>query len=216
MVARYAPAAKAAQVGGDWYDAFAQEDGATVLVVGDVVGHDSVAAAVMGQLRSMLRGVAVTSGAAPARLLADLDRVLVTLRMWTNATVVVARVESGPGADELRLCWSNAGHPPPLLAQPSGEVTVLEAHDVLLGVEPDHPRSQHSVALEPGSTVFLYTDGLVEQRHRDIDESIERLRGTVAEMPAMPLAETVDGLMAGMLPDEPDDDVVVLAVRVTG
>ena len=68
-------------MGGDWYDAFAQDDGATVLVVGDVVGHDSVAAAVMGQLRSMLRGVAVTSGARPAELLADLDRVLVTLRM---------------------------------------------------------------------------------------------------------------------------------------
>ena len=93
VAVRYIPAARAAQIGGDWYDAFAQEDGATVLVVGDVVGHDSVAAAVMGQLRSVLRGIAVANGGGPAELLGDLDRALVTLRMSTNATVVVARVE---------------------------------------------------------------------------------------------------------------------------
>ena len=215
VVVRYTPATKAAQVGGDWYDAFAQDDGATVLVVGDVVGHDSVAAAVMGQLRSMLRGVAVTSGARPAQLLADLDRVLVTLRMWTNASVVVARVESEPGADEMTLRWSNAGHPPPLLVRPSGEVTVLEDHDLLLGVDPEQPRTEQAVTLAPGSTVLLYTDGLVERRGEDIDVSIERLRVALVDVQDQPLAEAVDRLLADLLPREPDDDVVVLAMRVT-
>ena len=99
VAVRYLPASRAAQVGGDWYDAFAQDTGSTVLVVGDVVGHDSVAAAVMGQLRSILRGIAVANGGGPSELLRDLDRSLGTLGMPTNATVLVARVEGdGDGA----------------------------------------------------------------------------------------------------------------------
>ncbi len=107
-----------------------------MLVVGDVVGHDSVAAAVMGQLRSMLRGVAVTSGAGPARLLGDLDRLLVRLRMPTNATVLAARVEGADGEGPVTLRWSNAGHPPPVIAAPDASVRVLTEHDLLLGRRP--------------------------------------------------------------------------------
>lgn len=214
VVVRYVPAAKAAQVGGDWYDAFAQDDGSTVLVVGDVVGHDSVAAAVMGQLRSMLRGMAVTSGAAPAQLLGDLDRALVTLQMLTNATVVVARVESAVPGGPVTLRWSNAGHPPPLVADPSGEVHVLSAHDALLGLAPELPRTEQSVTLTPGSTLVLYTDGLVERRGEDIDEGIERLRGVVARLGELPLGPAVDRLMSELVAADPDDDVVLLAMRL--
>ena len=216
VVVRYVPAAKAAQVGGDWYDAFAQHDGSTVLVVGDVVGHDSVAAAVMGQLRSMLRGMAVTSGAAPAQLLGDLDRALVTLQMLTNATVVVARVEDAAPGGPVNLRWSNAGHPPPLVADPTGEVHVLEAHDALLGLAPELARTEQSVTLAPGSTLLLYTDGLVERRGEDIDEGIERLRSVVARLGHLPLGAAVDRLMGELVPADPDDDVVLLAMRVTG
>jgi PAS domain S-box-containing protein len=214
VVVRYLPAAKAAQVGGDWYDAFAQVDGSTVLVVGDVVGHDSAAAAVMGRLRSMLRGSAVTSGAGPARLLKDLDGALDTLRMATYATVVVARVEvDGPGGD-VTLRWSTAGHPPPLLAEVSGEVRVLDVHDPLLGVSALLPRTEHTTALPPGSTLLLYTDGLVERRGEDIDVSVDRLRGHLAELTATPLGEAVDEVVRRQVPRDPDDDVVVLAMRV--
>jgi len=79
IAVRYEPAAEAAQVGGDWYDAFVQRDGGTVLVIGDVVGHDIVAAASMGQLRAVLRGVAVATGAGPAEPLEDVDQTMVTL-----------------------------------------------------------------------------------------------------------------------------------------
>ena len=129
--------------------------------------------------------------------------------------MVVARVESEPGADEMTLRWSNAGHPPPLLVRPSGEVTVLEEHDLLLGVDPEQPRTEQAVTLAPGSTVLLYTDGLVERRGEDIDVSIERLRVALVDVQDQPLAEAVDGLLADLLPREPDDDVVVLAMRVT-
>ena len=214
VVVRYIPAAKAAQVGGDWYDAFAQEDGATVLVVGDVVGHDSVAAAVMGQLRSILRGIAVANGTGPAELLADLDRVLVTLQMFTNATAVVARIEPDPAASGMALTWSNAGHPPPLMLDADGGTRLLDSHDVLLGVVPDYRRQEETVRLAPGATVLMYTDGLVERRGEDIDAGLDRLADTVSVLPTLSLEETVDRVLVSMLPEEPDDDVVLLAVRL--
>lgn len=215
VAVRYIPAAKAAQVGGDWYDAFAQENGATVLVVGDVVGHDSVAAAVMGQLRSILRGIAVANGSGPAQLLSDLDRVLVTLQMLTNATAVVARIEPDPEVEGMALTWSNAGHPPPLMVDAEGCARLLDSHDVLLGVVPDRVRREETVRLEPGATVLMYTDGLVERRGEDIDAGLDRLAESVAVLRDLTLEETVDRVLAAMLPQEPDDDVVLLAVRLT-
>lgn len=185
-------------------------------MVGDVVGHDSVAAAGMGQLHSMLRGVAVTNSARPARLLRDLDRTLATLRMRTNATVLVARVEGGPGTEQMVLRWSNAGHPPPVLVGRDGRVSVLEAHDLLLGVDPERPRHDHTLGLQSSATLFLYTDGLVERRGEDIDEGIERLREAVGQVAGLPLATAVDQLMKDLLPTDPDDDVVVLAMRPSG
>ncbi len=214
VVVRYLPAATAAQVGGDWYDAFAQDDGATVLVVGDVVGHDAVAAAVMGQLRSILRGIAVANGAGPAGLLGDLDRVLTTLQMSTNATVVVARITPDPDGHDRTLTWSNAGHPPPLMLDEAGHTRYLDSHDLLLGVEPARERHDESVPLPPGSTVVMYTDGLVERRGEDIDVGLDRLAATLSGMPSLPLEQTVDQLLNTMLPGERDDDVVVLAVRL--
>ncbi len=215
VVVRYIPAAKAAQVGGDWYDAFAQEDGATVLVVGDVVGHDSVAAAVMGQLRSILRGIAVANGTGPAELLSDLDRVLVTLQMLTNATAVVARIEPDPAARGMALTWSNAGHPPPLMVDADGRTRLLDSHDVLLGVVPDGERQEETVRLAPGATVLMYTDGLVERRGEDIDVGLDRLAETVAVLRDLSLEQLVDRVLATMLLEEQDDDVVLLAVRLT-
>ena len=99
---RYEPAAEAAQVGGDWYDAFLQPDGATVLVIGDVIGHDTVAAAAMGQVRTLLRGIAATTGDGPADVLRRVDQVMQTLQVDTTATAVVARLEQTPEEREPR------------------------------------------------------------------------------------------------------------------
>ncbi|MEV1284357.1 SpoIIE family protein phosphatase, partial [Modestobacter sp. NPDC049651] len=173
IAVRYVPAVRAAQVGGDWYDAFLQRDGATVLVIGDVVGHDTVAAAAMGQLRSLLRAIAYSSGAGPAAVLTDLDRAMAGLQVHTLATAAVARLERDAGdPDQVRLRWSSAGHPPLLVRHDDGRVEELgqEISDLILGVDPDTARNEHVTPLRRGATVLMYTDGLVESRELPVDE----------------------------------------------
>jgi PAS domain S-box-containing protein len=214
-VVRYVPAAKAAQVGGDWYDAFRQPDGATVLAIGDVVGHDTVAAAAMGQLRGLLRGIAFTTQDPPARVLTRLDESIQGLQLATIATAVVARVEQ-PEHGATLMRWSNAGHPPPMLLRPDGTVTALTGTrtNLLLGIDPATRRTESEVALEPGSTVLLYTDGLVERRGRSLHEGLDLLQGILAELADRPLDELCDEVLARMLTLEPQDDVALVAMRV--
>jgi serine phosphatase RsbU (regulator of sigma subunit) len=216
IAVRYHPAAQAAQVGGDWYDAFVQPGGGTVVVIGDVVGHDLDAAVTMSQVRSALRSIAVTTGARPAALLQQTDQALRTLRSDAIATVLVARLELEDRADGARLRWASAGHPPPMLVEPDGAVTVLSAGrpDPLLGVVPDRERKEADLLLPAGSTVVLYTDGLVERRDQRLRAGIERLRETLGELAGLELADLCDEVVARMLPEHPGDDVALVAVRL--
>ncbi|WP_210443404.1 SpoIIE family protein phosphatase [Nocardioides sp. SYSU D00065] len=228
IVTRYAPAGEAARIGGDWYDAFLQHRGPAgsspdvVVVVGDVVGHDVEAAAAMGQVRGLLRGIAVHSGDAPAAILSGVDAVMESLRLETTATAVVARFEQVPGTRERVLVrWSHAGHPPALLVSADGEVTALAdvtANDLLLGLDPATPRGERSTLLEPGATLFLYTDGLVERRGRDIDAGVRALAARLREIaPEAPELDVMcDLLLEEMIGDKPEDDVALLAVRLRG
>jgi PAS domain S-box-containing protein len=221
VVVRYQPAAQAAQVGGDWYDAFLQPDGATMIVIGDVIGHDTVAAAAMGQVRGLLRGIAADSGDGPADVLRSVDRVMQVLRVDTTATVIVARLEQTPDERSrgvTRLRWSNAGHPPPMVLQPDGTVTVLpevEA-DLLLGIDPTSPREESQISMDRGSTVLLYTDGLVERRGQSLDDGLAKLRSTLGELARqdVTLDELCDRVLERMLPPRPEDDVALVAVRL--
>jgi serine phosphatase RsbU (regulator of sigma subunit) len=216
IVVRYLPAAEQAQVGGDWYDAFLVGDGDTMLVIGDVTGHDRHAAAAMAQVRNVLRGVAHSQPESPARVLAALDRAMGDLAVGTLATAVLARVERGgpgmhPGQRLLR--WSNAGHPAPLLIEPDGTVTLLErVPNLLLGVDVTCPRVEHAVVLPPGSTLLLYTDGLVERRGASLDDGVAWLSAELAGLRELPLEELCDRLLA-VLPDALQDDVALLALR---
>jgi serine phosphatase RsbU (regulator of sigma subunit)/PAS domain-containing protein len=216
VAVRYVPAATQAQVGGDWYDAFLLEDGRTALVIGDVTGHDSYAAAAMAQVRNVLRGIAHSRRDRPAAVLSALDRAMRDLEVGTLATAVLATVEQvrdGAVARERVLHWSNAGHPPPLLVEPDGTVTLLEREpDLLLGVDPDVPRADHEAVLRPGATVLLYTDGLVERRGATLDQGIDRLIGAVARCAGLPLEELCDRLLGG-LAGAAEDDVALLALR---
>ena len=219
IAVRYVPAARAASVGGDWYDAFLQSDGATVLVIGDVMGHDTAAAAAMGQLRGLLRGIAWHSGAPPAEVLSGLDAAMLGLAVSTTATAVVARLEQ-QGSElqrgRTRLRWSNAGHPPPMTVTPDGVVAVLDSDDadLLLGIDPRTARTEHVADLDRGSTVLLYTDGLIERRGQDLDRGTELLRGTLAELAHLPLGELCDTLLDRLLPPDADDDAALVAVRL--
>jgi serine phosphatase RsbU (regulator of sigma subunit) len=218
IAVRYRPAAREVQIGGDWYDAFLSPDGDTTLVVGDVTGHDWTAAAVAGQLRSMLRGIAsALDHRDPDQVLSALDRALSETGIATLATALVARVEAPPvpTPECVRvLRWSNAGHPPPLLLEPDGAARLLERPaNVLLGVAPDTPRQHHSVALRAGATVVLYTDGLVERRDATLDEGLDRLLAVAPDLVALPLSDLCDEILDRMAPDL-TDDIALLAVRV--
>jgi PAS domain S-box-containing protein len=218
VVVRYVPAAEAARVGGDWYDAFLQRDGSPVVVIGDIVGHDTEAAAAMGQVRGLLRGIAHYSGAGPAEVLRGLDEALAGMHTDTLGTAIVARFErsahKGPGWRRLR--WANAGHPPPILIGPDGGVRLLggPSGDLLLGVDPDSARTEPVVAVEPGTTLFLYTDGLVERRDRAIDDGLHRLVELLGQHARRPLHDLCDAVLDGMLPDTPQDDAALVAVRL--
>lgn len=223
VAVRYASAADAAQVGGDWYDAFMQVGGATVVVIGDVVGHDTAAAAAMGQLRSLLRGIAVTTGDGPAEVLRRVDEAMATLLVDTTATAAIARFEATEAERDdglLRLRWSNAGHPPPLVAGPPDrpDVHVLwgPQPNLLLGFAPDVPRDESEVTVVRGSTVLLYTDGLVERRGQPLDDGIHVLTSVFEELTArgLELEELCDELLRRLLPERPEDDVAVVAVRL--
>ncbi|MCZ2824415.1 MULTISPECIES: SpoIIE family protein phosphatase [unclassified Modestobacter] len=216
---RYVPAAREAQVGGDWYDVFQQPDGATMLVIGDVVGHDTEAAACMGQLRGLLRGISYDSDDSPAGVLQRLDRAMAGLELKTMASVLVARLEQT--AEErrrgvTRLRWANAGHLPPVVAGPDGQVEVLDGAraDLLLGVDATAARRDHVLTIPRGSTVLLYTDGLVERRDQLFDIGVERLREEFGRVWQEPVDELADQLLARMLPDRAEDDVALVTVRL--
>jgi PAS domain S-box-containing protein len=220
VAVRYVPAAEAARVGGDWYDAFLQRDGRPVLVIGDVVGHDTAAAAAMGQLRGLLRGIAHHSGAGPAEVLRGLDEAMAAMHDGTLATAAVARLEGAArrpgGAGGMRLRWANAGHPPPAVLALDGSVTLLDSADpdLMLGVDPLAKRREREVVLAPGSTVLLYTDGLVERRGSTLDDGFDRLRRHLADLAGHPLEALADELLDRMIDGRPQDDVALVAVTV--
>jgi PAS domain S-box-containing protein len=221
VVVRYEPAAETAKVGGDWYDSFVQRDGATMLVIGDVIGHDSAAAAAMGQLRGLLRGIAYATGGGPAAVLRGLDDAMQGLQIGTTATAAIVRLQSATDRDGrpvTRLRWSNAGHPPPLVVGADGSVLDLGSPDadLLLGIDPLTARTEHETLLAPGSTLFLYTDGLVERRRQSLDEGLDRLREALVELAGHPLEDLCDAVLRRLLPNRGDDDVALLAVRLQG
>nr|WP_246314741.1 SpoIIE family protein phosphatase [Kineococcus aurantiacus] len=216
LAMRYQPAARGAEVGGDWFDAFATRSGGTVLVVGDVVGHDQVAAAAMGQVRNMVRGIAFDGDDRPATLLARLDQAMAGLELGALATAVLAVVDPPlPGIGSRRLRWANAGHLPPLLRRARGGVDVLDTcDDLMLGVEPTSLRHEHVVDLDPGDLLVLYTDGLVERRGLDLDEGVAAVRAALQARDVLNAGGWADSLLAGTRASGAEDDTALLVLHV--
>ncbi|MFE6667462.1 PP2C family protein-serine/threonine phosphatase [Streptomyces sp. NPDC057697] len=212
LAARYVAARERAEVGGDWYDAFPLPDGSVVLAIGDVIGHDLAAAVRMGQLRNMLRALAYDSGDAPAGVMSRLDKVMQGLTNIELVTAVVARIET-PTTGPWRLHWTNAGHLPPLLAQPDGRTLFLEGgHAPVLGVDPELRRETANIALPADSTLLFYTDGLIERPGEDIGRGLTRLRQHAAALAREPLSIFCDELLTRM-GDDQHDDIALLALR---
>lgn len=215
----YRPAAAERDIGGDWYDAFATQDGATTLVIGDVIGHDLAAAVAMGQLRALVRAIGYDSQGTPASVLERVDAAIDGLALGTaaTATALVARVEQAGGGALRRVRWSSAGHPPPIVVRADGSCEVLRVrNDLLLGMDPAAPRRDHVVDLGPGDTLVLYTDGLVETRHSALHDRLDRLAEVLAGTHDAGLETMVDTALSGMLGTTADDDVAIVMVRPTG
>ncbi|MHA6765363.1 GAF domain-containing SpoIIE family protein phosphatase [Streptacidiphilus sp. PAMC 29251] len=223
LAALYRAASSADMVGGDWYDAFplphatADRPSGLAITVGDITGHDIHAAALMGQIRSMLRQAAlIHNGHGPAAALTALEHACRTLPLEASGTLVHAHLHPDPAGRGWDLTWTNAGHPPPLLLRPDGTVRRLNDHGVLLhyGFHPG-TRRDHRLLLAPGSTLLLYTDGLIERRGQDLDIAITRTAELLAGAdPAVPLPELLGQLADRITAPESDDDVVLLALRI--
>jgi PAS domain S-box-containing protein len=217
LAVRYLPGTAGVDVGGDWYDAFPLDGDRVGLVIGDVVGHNISSASIMGQMRHLLRAYAVDTmhpgdvlrrtALAQARLLPD-----------TLATVVYALLDPATG----ELTYANAGHPPPVWATASGRCGYLDdAPGVMLGAPYDGGFTVGHQILDPGTSLLFYTDGLIEDRRRDISDGLSSLASAMAAVvggPAPCSAErTCATVQASLLGDTPRaDDVCLLAVRLTG
>jgi len=211
LAARYLPAEANAEVGGDWYDAFAGPDGALWLSVGDVGGHGVSAASGMAQLRSAVRATAF-AGLAPAAALDVLDRLLTSTGDGQVASAVVARFE--PQSD--RVTWSSSGHMPPVRQRSQGGTDLLDVVlGPLLGLDLGG-RTEAQFSFGPGDVLVLYTDGLVENRGEDLDVGLSRLLDAVAVRRDPPdPGEVADAALASSLAGvaRQDDLCILVAVR---
>jgi serine phosphatase RsbU (regulator of sigma subunit)/anti-sigma regulatory factor (Ser/Thr protein kinase) len=206
--ARYLAGGDGVEVGGDWYAVIPRPGGGVGVAIGDVVGRGVRAAAIMGQLRIALRAYALEFDD-PSVVVGRVARFAQTLPEDQMTTCVYVTIDPESG----KLRFTNAGHPPPLVLRPDGSAAYLEgARAMPLGVAGDAAYDQTAVTLEPGSTVLLYTDGLVEKRGESIDMGLERLQAAVQGAPAEPemLCDRVLEMLAN---GAPGDDVALLAVR---
>ncbi|MGW7448659.1 SpoIIE family protein phosphatase [Kitasatospora sp. NPDC054795] len=212
---RYLPAQ--AGVGGDWFDVIPLSGTRVALVVGDVVGHGLHAAATMGRLRTAVQNFS-TLDLPPDEILGHLDEVVAHIDQETaaaegqlsitGATCVYAVYDPTTAACVL----ARAGHPPPALVHPDGTVEVLglpAGPPLGLG---GMPFEATEVRLPPGSSLVLYTDGLIEDRTRDIGVGLDVLSTTLAHPDRSP-QEVCDAVLSALLPARQTDDIALLVAR---
>jgi PAS domain S-box-containing protein len=209
IAARYLPGGAGVEVGGDWFDVIPLSEGRVGLVIGDVAGRGIRAATVMGQLRYATRAYAI-DGARPGKVLRRVNRLIEQLERAGMATAVYAIFDPDPGT----LTWTRAGHPPPLIRTDAG-VNFLEGGDSLpLGVTADAQWSEASISIEPGATLLLYTDGLIEHSHRDVDLGLATLRAAAEGAPAGAEALCDHILLEIFGDEESPDDAALVALRL--
>jgi serine phosphatase RsbU (regulator of sigma subunit)/anti-sigma regulatory factor (Ser/Thr protein kinase) len=207
---RYLPAEETLSVGGDWYQTIRLGDGNFGIAVGDALGHGLAAATVMGQLRSALAACALTADNA-AQVLEVLDQYARDLPGASSTTVVYAIVNVVEGWLE----YSSAGHPYPLYVSPEGDVEFLDgAQGLPLCCSDAIERRSRRVPFPAGSTIILYSDGLIERRRESLDVGLQRLSSAVHARWQLPIEMLADEIVATLFADSARaDDVAVLVLR---
>ncbi len=208
LAQRYLPGAAGQRAGGDWYDVLDLGADRVAVVVGDVVGQGASAAAVMGQLRSALSGY-LLEGHSPGRALELLDRFSrrVPGARASSAVCVVLDPDTG------EVCWARAGHPPPLVLDATGARYLDGATGPVLGV--GGPFAEAADRVAPGTSVLLFTDGLVERRTEVVDRGFDRLAAAATGRHHLDPESLADALLTGALDAAgPADDVALVVARV--
>ncbi|MEU9079277.1 SpoIIE family protein phosphatase [Kitasatospora sp. NPDC048538] len=214
VAVRYRPAEKDHLVGGDWYDALTLPSGDVLLCVGDVAGHGIEAATGMVALRNALRGLAAT-GAGPGQLLSWLNSVTHHLTDNVTATAVCGLYE--PATRRLR--WARAGHLPPVLLRAGRAGTLPQIGGLLLGVLDHADYEEQEIRLEPGDTLVMFTDGLIERRDQSVHASLDNLlaltekASRTAPDGRVDLEAALDHLLRYSAADT-DDDTCLIGVSV--
>jgi PAS domain S-box-containing protein len=213
LAVRYIPGSDGVEVGGDWYDAFPLGNDLIGLAVGDVEGHSITSASIMAQVRNLLRAYAVDT-IQPADVLYRTNAAMARLLPEAMATVVYAVLDPATG----ELSYANAGHPAPIYATASGQVEYLETSSgAMLGAPGEGSFSTGQRRLAPGSALLLYTDGLIEDRHRDIGEGFAALAEAMRPAASRSAEQTCTAVQDALLGSgSRADDVCLLAARLTG
>lgn len=207
----YLPASKAYAVGGDWYEGLALGPSAVALVVGDVTGHGVAAAADMALVRGMISAL-LHSGVAPADVFVELSAVLSQRRSPLLATAALVVVD----LEAEQVTFATAGHPPPLLQLPDGEIRRLDsANAPIIGATGTH-RVSASAPFPKGALLVMYTDGLVERRDRDFEHGIEQAAAILSQMDATASGDdVVKVLLDELVHGDAEDDIAMVVVRHT-
>ena len=210
VAVRYLPATGGVHVGGDWYDVFPLGDDRVALAIGDVAGHSIGSASVMGEIRSLLRAYTLDHPA-PADVLRCTNAAVCQLLPDAVATVFYAVLDLTTGD----LAYANAGHPPALVDSGDGQVEYLDGPPgAMLGVTADTAYTASHGRLGHGARLLLYTDGLIEDRRRDIAEGLSDLALVMHRSRTQTAERTCQSAQTAMLGSGARaDDVCMLAVR---
>jgi serine phosphatase RsbU (regulator of sigma subunit)/CheY-like chemotaxis protein len=207
---RYRPGGAGTSVGGDWYDVVPLDDGRVALTIGDIMGRGARAAAVMGQLRTALRAYALQD-LPPTVAMRSVDRLL--QEVGEDAMATAAFLVLDPRRRRLEVV--SAGHPPPLLVTAEGETSFVDCEPhTPLGVLAQPLYNPTIMTVPERSTLLLYTDGLVEERDEDLADGLARLAAAVDPFEA-DVEALCDTVLKRMVPDEKNDDIALLAARLT-
>ncbi|MGX1885795.1 SpoIIE family protein phosphatase [Streptomyces sp. NPDC055287] len=212
VAARYLPAGRGKDIGGDFYDLIRRDDTTVTVAIGDVQGHSITAAALMGQVRTAVHAHA-TIGTPPGELLARTNRLLVDLDPGLFTSCLIAHID----LKQHRAHFATAGHPPPILRHPDGRTEILHVPPgLLLGIDPQASYPTTEIPLPPGSTLALYTDGLVEMPGIDIDDTTADLARQLAHIKGRTMDDVADALVQYATTSAPrHDDIALLLIKAS-